>query len=140
MNPVGVIKIFVTYVLKAIYGVLVSVFPMVAAYLHPEVNQPTEPERGELPPPVVGNLRLAANQQLLSDRQAEVTVIVTQYRIEVQKFRDQFRDMRNLIFTPKYMCTNFRTGFIAIHPDYQEQAGGVLYNNLVQYYDSRHSH
>ena len=87
--------------LKAIYGVLVSVFPMVAAYLHPEVTQPQEPQRGDLPPPVVGNLRLAANQQLLSDRQAEVTAIVTQHRKELQKFRDQFRDMRNVLFTPE---------------------------------------
>ena len=31
--------------------------PMVAAYLHPEVTQPQEPQRGDLPPPVVGNLR-----------------------------------------------------------------------------------
>ena len=96
-----------------------SVFPTVAAYLHPEVTQPEEPQRGDLPPPVVGNLRLAANQQLLSDRQAEVTAIVTQHRKELQKFRDQYRDMRNVLFTPEYMDNQFKTGFIASHPNYQ---------------------
>ena len=109
----------IVYVLNAIYGLLVSVFPTVAAYLHPEVTQPEEPQRGDLPPPVVGNLRLAANQQLLSDRQAEVTAIVTQHRKELQKFRDQYRDMRNVLFTPEYMDNQFKTGFIASHPNYQ---------------------
>ena len=57
----------IVYASKAIYGLVVSIFPMVAAYLHPEATQPQEPERGELPAPVVGNLRLAANRRSLSD-------------------------------------------------------------------------
>ena len=66
--------------LKAAYGALASAFPTAAAYLHPEVTQPQEPQRGDLPPPAVGNLRLGANQQLLSDRQAEVAAIIARRR------------------------------------------------------------
>ena len=70
-------------------------------------------------------MRLVANQQLLSDRQAEVTAIVTSHRKELQKYRDQYRDMRNVLFTSKYMYMDpqFRTGFIASYPNYQELAG-----------------
>ena len=70
----------IVYALKAIYGLIVSMCPMVAAYLHPEVTQPQEPERGELPAPAAGSLRLAANQQSLSDRQAEATWLLNTSR------------------------------------------------------------
>ena len=127
----------IVYASKAIYGLIVSVFPMVAAYLHPEVTQPQEPERGELPPPVAGSLRLAANQQSLSDRQAEVTATVTSHRRELQKCRDQHRDMRSVLFTSKHMDPQLRTGFIASYPNYQELAGNELCTNLAQFYDSK---
>ena len=113
----------IVYASKAIYGLVVSVFPMAAAYLHPEATQPQEPERGELPAPVAGNLRLAANRQSLSDRQAEATAIVASHRKELQKRRDQYRDLRNALFAPKYMDPQLRTGFVASRPNYQELAG-----------------
>ena len=43
----------IVYVLKAIYGVFVNAFPLAAANLHSEVEQPREPERADLPPPLV---------------------------------------------------------------------------------------
>ena len=61
-----------------------------------------------------------------------IVAIVTQHRKELQKFRDQFRDMRNVLFTPEYMDNQFKTGFIALHPNYQELAGDELYTNLVR--------
>ena len=45
--------------------------------------------------------------------------------------------MRNVLFTSKYMDPQFRTGFIASYPNYQELAGNELYTNLVQFYDSK---